>query len=124
MAPGSAQAATLEQNVASGISSQPSCQAFSDHPVGSACFHADGDYFYISDYSGPGKVAVYWKLADGSRHGIIRWAATEQYTRGVENKNFIEGKQIGIRFGVCMNSACDRVADLNFQGSSWSWTSA
>lgn len=116
-----ASAAPLELDTMTGISSTASCQAFSNHPAGSACFHSYGDYFYLHDASGPGKVVVHWKLGDGSRRGLIRWGATAQFTNGVKNKNLPEGKLVGIRFGVCMNSACDSLDDVNFQASEWSW---
>lgn len=118
-----ANAATLELDTMSGVSSMASCQALSSHPAGDACYHAYGDYFYLRDQSGPGKVAVHWKLGDDSRRGLIRWAANDQFVIGVMNKNLPEGKQVGIRFGVCMTSACDSLAEVNFEGSSWRWTS-
>jgi hypothetical protein len=119
-----ANAAELELDTMTGVSSTPSCQAFSSHPAGSACFHADGDYFYLHDASGPGKVVVHWKLGDDSRRGLIRWGATDRYVNGVKNKNLPEGKRVGIRFGVCMNTRCDRLSDVNFQASDWRWTTA
>lgn len=117
-----ASAAELELNTMSGVSTMPSCQAFSDHPAGDACYHAYGDYFYLRDHSGPGKVVVHWKLGDESRRGLIRWGATDQFVVGVENKDLPEGKRVGIRFGVCMNTRCDRLSDVNFEASTWSWT--
>lgn len=117
-----ASAVTLELDSMTGVSSMASCQAADHHPAGDACYHAYGDYFYLRDVSGPGKVVVHWKLGDGSRRGLIRWGATDQYVVGVKNKNLPEGKRVGIRFGVCMNSRCDRLSDVNFEASTWSWT--
>jgi hypothetical protein len=121
----SAQAATLELDNASGIGSMASCQAYVASSAGDACYHAYGDYFYLSGYDTSTRVAVYWKLGDGSRHGIIRWKPTDQYTKGVMNKNLPEGKQVGIRFGVCYaGSGCDQVGDIQFlTGTSWASTS-
>lgn len=116
-----ANAATLEIDNMTGISSTPSCQALSSHPAGSACYHADGDYFYLHDASGPGKVVVQWKLESGARAGLIRWGASAQFTNGVKNKDLPENNRVGIRFGVCMNTRCDRLSDVNFQASTWKW---
>lgn len=120
----SAQAAELELDNATGIGSTASCQAYADGgSAGFACYHAYGDYFYLGSYNSGVRVAVYWKLGDGSRHGIIRWKPTDQYTKGVKNKNLPENEAVGIRFGVCYAGlGCDRPADIQFL-SNWVWTS-
>jgi hypothetical protein len=120
----SASAATLEIDNASGIGSMASCQGYADGgSAGYACFHAYGDYFYLYSGNSGVRVAVQWKLGDGSRAGIIRWMPTDQYTKGVKNKDLPENKQVGMRFGVCWaGQGCDTAADIQFL-SGWVWTS-
>ena len=119
----SAQAVTLEINNASGIGSTASCQAYASSSAGFACYHAYGDYFYLGSYNTGVRVAVYWKLGDGSRAGIIRWMPTDQYTKGVKNKDLPENEAVGIRFGVCYaGQGCDTPSDIQFL-SDWHWTS-
>ena len=67
-------------------------------------------------------MVVHRRLGDDSRRGLIRWGATDQYVNGVRNKNLPEGKRVVIRFGVCLNTRCDRLPDVNFQASDWRWT--
>lgn len=108
-------AAGLEVNSATGIGSHV-CNVTADGgPAGEACFRKDGDYFYLFSYNPGDRVAVQWRLTDGSRQGLIRWNPTERYRWGVKNKNFYEYKTVQFRFGVCQGGGCDTVGEVAWQ---------
>ena len=74
------------------------------------CFNDNGDVFYTADWERDSmRVAVYWKLADRSRHGLCistkgpAWVPTVGWvgTRLACNKDLPEGKRVLIRSGRC-----------------------
>ncbi|QIM21848.1 hypothetical protein G7075_13110 [Phycicoccus sp. HDW14] len=108
-------AASLEVNNATGIGSH-ACNVTADGgSAGEACFRRDGDYFYLFSYNPGVRVAVQWRLTDGSRQGLIRWNPTDQYRWGVKNKDFYEYKTVQFRFGVCQGGGCDAVGEVSWQ---------
>lgn len=123
LTPTTASAATLELDPAAGISNRGSCQAYSSGgSYGDACFHEDGDYFYVTETAGGARVVAHWQVKlNGTviRHGFIRWRHTAANTMGWKNKDVPEqaGERLFIRFGICAaNSGCDQVTDLVYTG--------
>ncbi|GAA4345740.1 hypothetical protein [Angustibacter luteus] len=125
----SAQAADGYQETTPDNTGNVSCQILVGAPSygGFGCFHANGDYVYVTDSRRDGNsVAVQWKLANSSRHGLIRnkdGAGLLSNNRGVVNKDFPEGDQVAMRVGLCSVSStrdCHDPGDYDWI-SGWQW---
>ena len=86
------------------------CDAKVGNTYAMGCFNNNGDVLYVADWERDSmRVAVHWRLGDGSRRGICIslkgpvWIPTQGWvgTRVACNKNMPEGKRIEIRAGRC-----------------------
>ncbi len=107
-----ASAAPLEVDLGVGSEVQDfyRCDAKVGNTYAMGCFNNNGDVLYVADWERDSmRVAVHWRLADGSRRGICislqgpAWVPTIGWvgTRVACNKNMVEGKRIEIRAGRC-----------------------
>lgn len=107
-----AHAAKLEIDLATGAEVQDFylCDAKVGNTYVMGCFNNNGDVLYVADWEHDSmRVAVHWRLADGSRRGLCIstkgpvWIPTQGWvgTRLACNKNMKEGKRIEIRAGRC-----------------------
>ena len=108
----SANAAALEIDMATGAEVQDFylCDAKVGNTYSMGCFNNNGDVLYVADWERDSmRVAVHWRLADGSRRGLCVslkgpvWIPTQGWVgaRVACNKNMPEGKRIEIRAGRC-----------------------
>lgn len=122
-----ANAASLEYNVASSFRSQGDCKVVPAVPQGGVgsgggCFAHDGDYFVVADSAKDGKsVGVYWQTS-GGRSGICRNASgfdSVKYRGRQCDKDFPEGETLVMRAGFCSTSAintCKKYSDYTSWG--------
>ncbi|GAA4345736.1 hypothetical protein [Angustibacter luteus] len=129
----SAAAAALEYNETTPKRESPTCQILVNAAAsaGVGCFQTYGDVFWVGDSIADGRsVAVYWKLGDDSRRGLVRNKdGSAQVVLnggwGYANKNLPEGKRLGLRLGTCDahgSVTCHEVDDYTWV-SGWVWGS-
>ena len=104
------------------------CDAKTGNTFALGCFNTGGDVLYIADWENDSmRVAVHWRLADGSRRGLCIslngpiWAGPDFGWVGVRvacNKNMVEGKRIEIRAGRCDGT----IHDCKSLGDYQDWT--
>ena len=85
--------------------------------LGGACFQSDGDWFELYDWNDDGlRVAVHWRLTDGSRRGLIRLQGAR--IAGMRNKDFYENKTLEMRLGTCrptVSNSCVALSAYNWR---------
>lgn len=108
------------------------CDAKVGNTYSMGCFNNNGDVLYVADWEADDRrVAVYWKLSDGSREGLCvslqgpTWVPGQGWvgSRVACNKNMIEGKTILIKSGTCDGdvSSCTRPSQYS-QWTAWDST--
>jgi hypothetical protein len=91
--------------------------------LGGACFQSDGDWFELYDWGDDGlRVAVQWRLTDGSRRGLIRHVQSSGVA-GMRNKNFYENKTLEMRLGTCRPTASNSCVALSTYNWRTGWDS-
>ena len=125
----SASAAELEIDLGIGAEVQNAylCDAKVGNTFAMGCFNTGGDVLYVADWERDSmRVAVHWRLGDGSRRGLcislqgpiwlpqVGWVGV----RVACNKNMVEGKRIEIRAGRCDGT----IHDCKSLGDYRDWT--